>query len=83
MQNAIEEFISQQKAAMAALIEQTCEQSLTDEQQRGVLIIQNFFQNQFEVRLDPRVPYGHIYVAQKETDLDRFVSSSEEGGERA
>lgn len=62
-----------------ALIESFCEQSLIDDKQRGVLVIENLLGGEFTVRLDPRVPYGHIYIVKKEEDLERFVSTPTEG----
>lgn len=77
--DVVQEWIRAQMDARNALVERVCEESLLDEQQRGVLVIQDHT-GYVEAQLHSKVPWGYIYYVERGTDLDRVVSPPAEGG---
>lgn len=51
-------------------IETAVEEMLTDDQARGVRVIENYFGGLIDVRLDHAVPFGTILIVRKTNFLD-------------
>lgn len=51
-------------------IETAVEEMLTDDQARGVRVIENYFGGLIDVRLDSAVPYGTVLIVRKANFLD-------------
>lgn len=61
-------------------LESAVEEMITDEQARGVHVIEDFFGRLIDVRLDHAVPFGTVVFIRKDLYSDLFVPPPERGG---